>query len=42
MTETPKDDKLPDDEAERRFNDTLRRLANTPHKPHKPPVEKAG
>lgn len=23
-------------EAERRFNETLGRLVNTPHKPHKP------
>ena len=29
----------PDDkEAERRFNETLGRLVNTPHKPHKPKV----
>ena len=28
----PEDDK----EAEARFNETLGRLVNTPHKPHKP------
>jgi hypothetical protein len=28
----PEDDK----EAERRFNETLGRLVNTPHKPHEP------
>jgi len=37
MTEVPKDtDKLPPAEAERRFNESLKRLVNTPHKPHKP------
>jgi hypothetical protein len=30
----PDPDKLPEGEAERRFNESLRRLANTPHKPH--------
>jgi len=27
-------------EAERRFNETLGRLVNTPHKPHAPPPPK--
>jgi hypothetical protein len=26
-----------DKEAERRFNETLGRMLNTPHQPHKPP-----
>lgn len=32
-SEPPKED---DAEAERRFQETLGRLVNTPHKPHKP------
>jgi hypothetical protein len=32
----PEDDKLPEAEAEERFNRTLRNLVNTPHKPHSP------
>jgi hypothetical protein len=38
MTDKPPepDDKLPEAEAERRFNETLGRLVNTPHTPHKP------
>jgi hypothetical protein len=34
----PDDDKLTDDEREanRRFRETLGRLVNTPHQPHKP------
>jgi hypothetical protein len=34
----PEDDKLTDDEREanRRFQETLGRLVNTPHTPHKP------
>jgi hypothetical protein len=31
----PDDDKLPEADAEERFNRTLRNLLNTPHKPHK-------
>ena len=36
-------DKLTDEErdAQRRFQETLGRLVNTPHQPHKPPAEKA-
>lgn len=30
------DDKLPPDEAERRFNQLVGKLVNTPHKPHRP------
>ena len=30
------DEKEPDETVERRFNETLKRLANTPHRPHKP------
>jgi hypothetical protein len=37
MSDTPKDDdKLPDEEAEARFNALVGNLVNTPHKPHKP------
>jgi hypothetical protein len=38
MADTPDkdDDKLPEADAEERFNRTLRNLLNTPHKPHKP------
>lgn len=32
--EKPED--LPVDEVERRFNEAVGRLVNTPHKPHKP------
>ena len=30
------DDKLPPAEAERQFNESLKRLVNMPHKPHVP------
>jgi hypothetical protein len=38
----PEDKMLTDEEREanKRFQDTLGRLVNTPHKPHKPPAEK--
>jgi hypothetical protein len=38
MTDKPPE---PEDEkeAERRFNETLGRLVNTPHKPHKQPPQ---
>ncbi len=43
MADPPKDtDKLPPDEAERRFDQTLRNLLNTPHKPHKPAAKPSG
>jgi hypothetical protein len=37
MPAPPKeDDKLPEAEAEARFNRLVGKLVNTPHKPHKP------
>ena len=38
MTEVPPedDDKLPEAEADERFNRLVGNLVNTPHKPHKP------
>ena len=39
MTDKPPEPEH-DKEAERRFQETLGRLVNTPHKPHKPPAEK--
>ena len=36
MADTPKDDdKLPEAEAEARFNRLVGKLVNTPHQPHK-------
>jgi hypothetical protein len=32
----PEDDKLPEPEAEERFNRLVGNLVNTPHTPHKP------
>jgi hypothetical protein len=41
MTNTPKDpDKLPEQEADARFNKLVGNLVNTPHKPHGKPSEK--
>jgi hypothetical protein len=43
MTGPPKeDDKLPEAEAEARFNRLVGKLVNTPHQPHKPLVVKNG
>jgi hypothetical protein len=41
MPDTPKpdDDKLPEAEAEARFNRLVGRLVNTPHTPHTPHKE---
>ena len=39
MTEKP-DPPTEDKEAEARFNETLGRLVNTPHQPHKPATPK--
>ncbi len=41
MADTPKDsDKLPEAEAESRFNRLVGNLVNTPHKPHKEETRK--
>lgn len=37
--EPPKPEESDEKEAERRFNETLGRLVNTPPKPHKPKEE---
>lgn len=43
MTNIEKDDdKLPPQEAERRFNQLVGKLVNTPHKPHKPHATDSG
>jgi hypothetical protein len=42
MARSPKDtDKLPEAEAEARFNRLVGNLVNTPHKPHAKPKPKA-
>jgi len=41
MTDKPADE-TDDKEAERRFNETLGRLVNTPPTPHKPPPSAKG
>jgi hypothetical protein len=40
MDKLPEPDKPDEGEAERRFNETLGRLVNTPPKPHKDEVPK--
>lgn len=43
MADPPKDDdKLPEREAEARFNKLVGNLVNTPHKPHKDEPKKRG